>query len=172
MLLMALPTDQLPTATTSPNDAAVRLTLVRAALGSSNTLETVASARSPAAVDAISHAENSAPASDPHAQAPAYVDVNLLTTRPRMVGDVFITYPPSAPSGTFKTLLTIDIDESGHVERVLVPDNSLPEVLAEAATAAFKEARFTPGERHGAAVKTSVQIEITFDSDDPLGPPD
>lgn len=173
MLLMASSMVHVPPAATSPNDAAVRLTLVHPTPRSSNTPETIdASSPPPAAEDATSHVENGAPASHPHAQAPAYVDVNLLTNRPRMVGDIFITYPPSAPSGTFKTRLTIDIDESGHVERVLIPDNSLPEVLAEAAIAAFKEARFDPGRLHGAPVKTSVQIEVAFDSDDQLVPPD
>lgn len=102
-------------------------------------------------------------AADP-TTAPTYVDASLLTTRPRIAGDLLLIYPPSAPSGIYKAQVTIHIDEQGWVEQVLVPDGALPTELAEAAISAFKAARFTPGEIDGTPVKSSVQIEVEFDS--------
>ncbi len=102
-------------------------------------------------------------AADP-TTAPTYVDASLLTTRPRIAGDLLLIYPPSAPSGIYKAQVTIYIDEQGWVEQVLVPDGALPTELEEAAISAFKAARFTPGEIDGTPVKSSVQIEVEFDS--------
>ncbi|MDD2976903.1 energy transducer TonB [Aquabacterium sp.] len=109
---------------------------------------------------------STAQAADTQPSPPPYVAASLLTIRPRVVGDLLILYPPSAPTGTFKTQVTIHIDEQGRVEQVLLSGDTLPPELANSAISAFNAARFTPGEVDGIPVRSSVQIEIEFDSDE------
>lgn len=115
---------------------------------------------------------STAQAADAQVPPPPYVDASLLTIRPRVVGDLLLLYPPSAPSGTFKAQVTILIDEQGRVEQVLLADDALPPELANSAISAFKAARFTPGEVDGTPVRSSVQIEVEFDSDEMQLQPD
>ena len=102
-------------------------------------------------------------ATDPQS-ASQYVDTPLLTTLPRVVGDFFIPFPPSAPNGSFKTIITVYIDERGRTEHVYIPEGALPDVLADTVLSALSDARFAPGQVNGAPVKSSVQIEIAFES--------
>lgn len=149
-----------------------RITLVHATPRGSNIPASINAPSVAAAENGPPNSVNLESASGTDSDTPPHVDVNALTTRPRIVGDFFIPYPPSAPSGVFKARLTIDVDELGQVERVLIPNDTLPEVLAEATIAAFQGARFTPGELNGIRVRTSIQIEVSFDSDDQFAPPD
>ena len=122
---------------------------------------------------------HNAPAPGSALPSSTYVDENLLTARPSVSGDILIPFPPDAPNGVFKATLKIYIDEHGAVQQVDVDEHSIPESLANAAIAAFKAARFAPGEVNGAPVKSTLSIEIVFNSgdvaaarDDLLSPPD
>ena len=62
-----------------------------------------------------------------------------------------------------KIILKLWINESGRVADVEVEASELPAVFSRAAVAAFRNARFTPGERNGSRVGTVMQIEVSYD---------
>ena len=62
-----------------------------------------------------------------------------------------------------KIILKLWINEFGSVADVEVETSELPAVFSRAAVAAFKNARFTPGERNGSPVGTVMQIEVSYD---------
>lgn len=102
--------------------------------------------------------------------ASAYIDEKLLATKPSVSGEVLIPFPPEAPEGVFKATLTLYIDQHGTVQQVEVVENSIPEPLANAAITAFRAAKFAPGELNGVPVKSTLSIEIVFDSADVAAP--
>lgn len=112
-----------------------------------------------------------APTPDAPQPTSTYVDESLLTARPSVSGDILIPFPPDAPEGVFKATLKLYIDEHGSVQQVDVEEISIPEPLANAAISAFKAARFAPGEVNGAPVKSTLSIEIVFNSGDVAATP-
>lgn len=113
-----------------------------------------------------------APVPDLALPSSTYFDDNLLTARPSVSGDILIPFPPDAPDGVFKATLKIYIDERGAVQQVDVDERSIPASLANAAIAAFKTASFIPGEVNGAPVKSTLSVEIVFNSGDGAVAPD
>jgi len=126
------------------------------------------------AEDAALTARPQADASDAHA-APApddaswggYARRDTLDRGPQALGIVQIAFPAGTePGRVFTGRLTLFIDEAGAVRKVALADASdagLPPPLIEAAREAFLQARFAPGEREGTAVKSRIDIEVSFD---------
>ena len=124
--------------------------------------------------DAALAARPQADARDAHATpAPddaswgGYARRDTLDRGPQALGIVQIAFPPGTePGRVFSGRLTLFIDEAGAVRKVASADGSdagLPPPLVEAAREAFLQARFAPGEREGAAVKSRIDIEVSFD---------
>ncbi len=100
--------------------------------------------------------------------APVYYLQSELDVRARMQGHVEPPYPETAPPDGGYVVLRLLISEEGRVERVLVVVAE-PEGYFEQAADAFAAARFFPGRRGGAAVKSQTFIELKFH---PLVPTD
>lgn len=103
---------------------------------------------------------------------PGYARRDLLDRGPQALSIIQIAYPQGVEPGHVHTgRLTLFIDETGTVRKVLVQGaehsdddtEALPPPFVEAARAAFMQAQFAPGERHGMAVKSRIDIEVSFD---------
>ncbi len=120
--------------------------------------------------DATSDA-SATPATSADSDAPftGYARRDMLDRPPQALGIVQIGYPPGvAPGRVLTGRLTLFIDEAGAVRKVMVatPANAqeaLPAPFVEAAREAFLQARFAPGERQGVAVKSRIDVEVSFD---------
>ena len=106
---------------------------------------------------------------EPNPVIPGFPDVRYFTKReltkePTLAAGVNLDVPPgaSAPAGG-KVALRLWLGEGGSVENILVVRTNVPVVMTEAALAAFKGARFQPGEINGQPVKSQLAIEVSFD---------
>lgn len=112
------------------------------------------------------------PGGDADTAFTGYARRDMLDRAPQALGIVQINYPSGVEPGRVHTgRLTLFIDESGAVRKVLVatpsnPEDALPAPFVEAAREAFLQARFTPGERQGVPVKSRIDIEVRFDDRD------
>lgn len=117
-------------------------------------------------------AAHAAPGIDADNAFTGYARRDMLDRAPQALGIVQINYPPGVEPGRAHTgRLTLFIDESGTVRKVLVatpsnPEDALPAPFVEAAREAFLQARFTPGERQGKPVKSRIDVEVRFDDRD------
>jgi TonB family protein len=96
--------------------------------------------------------------------APTYYTVDQLTKRPQPTAEPELNAPEIATidaSGT--VILKLWINELGNVVSVDVEHTNVPEIISQAAVAAFKRLRFTPGERDGLPVGTLLRIEVRYD---------
>lgn len=106
---------------------------------------------------------------EPNPVIPGFPDVRYYTKRelsrePALAGSVNLDVPrgASAPVGG-KVALRLWIGEGGGVENILVVRTNVPVIMTETALAAFKAARFQPGEINGQPVKSQLAIEVSFD---------
>lgn len=94
----------------------------------------------------------------------AFLPRHLLTKGPQPQEPVVITYPPELVlPGRVSGRLAILIDERGTVRRVEPLDADIPRAMVDAAQAAFMAVRFTPGMRHEKAVRSRIEVEVTFE---------
>lgn len=121
------------------------------------------------APDAARDAARGAPHSDADSAFTGYARRQMLDRVPQPLGIVQIAYPAGVEPGRVHSgRLTLFIDETGAVRKVLVltpakPEDALPAPFVEAARVAFLQARFSPGERQGVPVKSRIDIEVRFD---------
>lgn len=95
----------------------------------------------------------------------SYWPRNLLTRPPIPQQSIDLLYPDQAPTGRFRAVLTLFIDEQGVVRRVRIDeadDSGLPPVLEDAARQTFLRSRFSPGEIDGQAIRSRVRIEVDY----------
>lgn len=95
----------------------------------------------------------------------AYWPRNLLTRPPTPQQSIDLLYPALAPSGRFRAVLTLFIDEQGVVQRVRIDeadDSGLPPVLEDAARQTFLRSSFTPGEIDGRPIRSRLRIEVEY----------
>jgi TonB family protein len=114
----------------------------------------------------------SAPA-EPDPVIPGFPDAHYFTKRelskePTLAGVVKLDVPrgASAPDGG-KVALRLWIGESGSVDIIVVVRTNVPVIMTETAVAAFKAARFQPGEIDGQAVKSQLTIEVSYEVNAP-----
>ena len=101
-----------------------------------------------------------------------YVPREWLTVGPQPLEPIVIEYPQElADTGMHQGQLAVYIDEFGVVTQVKTLTPELPPPMAIAARFAFQKARFRPGERDGAAVRTRVVVEVRFDASSPHDAP-
>lgn len=106
------------------------------------------------------------PAPPAHSGTAAYLPRDLLTMGPRPLEPIVIAYPPEAHHpGKLNGRLAVYIDERGAVRRVEPLDNVLTGPVLDAARTAFLGARFMPGERQGQAVRTRLEVEVSFEAE-------
>lgn len=94
-----------------------------------------------------------------------YVPREFLSLAPAPLSAIEVPFPDSV-TGELKidVQLALFIGESGVVQRVLVESTGLPPELEDAAAAAFRQARFTPGQVDGQAVRSLIKVAVTFES--------
>lgn len=108
------------------------------------------------------HAAGRAPLDLP---LPYYFSPSELDRKPEAVGEIPLDYPAHLPLvARSRIVLSLLIDERGEVDKVIVEANDAPPELEKLASRAFAGARFTPGLRNGAAVKSRLRVEVTFES--------
>lgn len=91
-----------------------------------------------------------------------YYPPGELEQRPLIMSHVEPEFPERAPYPIGTVVLQLYISERGTVDRVAVESPNVPAAFAEAARNAFGGARFRPGMRHGAPVKSLLRIEVGF----------
>jgi TonB family protein len=92
-----------------------------------------------------------------------YYTTDQLTKRPQPLTTAELDRPEISPfvvSG--KIVLRLWINEFGSVAEVEVETSDLSEIFSRTAVAAFRNLRFTPGERNGLPVGTVMRIEVTY----------
>ncbi|WP_431126427.1 hypothetical protein [Variovorax paradoxus] len=93
-----------------------------------------------------------------------YVPRPLLSVPPVAREPLVFAPPPGEMiRGRHVGVLSLFIDEHGQVQRIMIDEANLPEVLEQAAREAFMSAQFAPGEIDGTAVKSLVRVEVIFD---------
>jgi TonB family protein len=110
---------------------------------------------------------------EPNPVIPGFPDVRYYTKRelskePALATTVNLDVPrgATAPEGG-KVALRLWIGESGRVDIIVVVGTNVPVIMTEAAVAAFKAARFQPGEINGEAVKSQLAIAVSYEVDAP-----
>jgi len=103
-----------------------------------------------------------AQAGDPDAD---YLPSRLLTRGPAPQQSIDLFYPELAPSGHFRAVLTLYIDDRGVVQRVRIDeaeDSGLPAALEDTARQTFLRSVFAPGELDGRPVRSQLRIEVEY----------
>jgi len=121
------------------------------------------------------HAPSGRPAARPHpgmrgaaaassgiATGPKYLPVEELDERPLIRSSVEPEFPPHAPVASGRVILRLLINEAGAVDQTVALSSTPPGVFEAAAVEAFASARFTPGRKHGVAVKSALTVELRF----------
>lgn len=93
-----------------------------------------------------------------------YVPRPLLSKPPVAQTPVIIATPDSeSAAGRQVGILSLFIDENGHVQHVAANDSGLPPAFEQAAREAFTAAQFSPGRIDGRAVKSRMRVEVVFE---------
>jgi len=95
----------------------------------------------------------------------AWYEVKDLDVLPRALTPLRPTYPSmdgKAQSGGTVILLVL-IDETGQVREVSAVKADPEADLGPAAIATFADARFSPGQRDGRAVRSRMLVRVTFE---------
>ena len=97
---------------------------------------------------------------DPTYYTARQVDVHPAATRP-----VMPEYPDVVAEGGVEGFVTLRllIDDAGAVREISVVEAQPPDIFEAAAMDAFRDARFSPAQRNGRAVKSDVLIKVTFE---------
>ena len=95
-----------------------------------------------------------------------YYRTRDLDVRPGILTRVEPAYPDTALARGLsgKVVLRLYIDEKGAVERVETLSATPAGYFEASAESAFRAARFTPGRKANQAVKTLMDIEVTFEA--------
>jgi len=94
---------------------------------------------------------------------PTYYSAEQLSKRPVLIGDDpldSVQLRLLASSG--KLMLRLWIDDNGQVVQAEAEKNELPPDFAAATAAAFRQVRFSPGEREGMRVGSIIKIEVRY----------
>lgn len=122
------------------------------------------------ALDALEPTGAGPGAADQEEGDQAYLPRSLLTRAPVPQHAIDLLYPELAPSGLFRAVLTLFIDDQGVVRRVRIDeagDSGLPPVLEDAARQTFLRSSFTPGEIDGRPIRSRLRIEVEYASTPP-----
>jgi len=101
----------------------------------------------------------------PLADDPIYYTSKQLDVHPAAALPVVPDYPEGSGGGGIEGFVTLKllIDESGAVREVSLVDAQPPGVFEDSAVAAFRTARFLPGQRNGRPVKSQILIRVTYE---------
>ena len=129
------------------------------------TLEKESAARRPAAVLATAPLQRPRGAHQPLPgviAAPTYYAAEELERRPQPLVHIEPSFPKLAAAPSGRVLLRVYIGETGTVERVEIESADAHADFVAAARQTFAAARFLPGIKDGAAVKSVMRLEVRF----------
>lgn len=124
----------------------------------------------PSHTDTDTASEAATPAPDTPDASDTVADTDYLPRDQLSLGPVpresiDLVYPEWAPSGHFRAVLTLFIDDQGVVRRVRfdeADETGLPPALEEAARQTFLRSTFTPGELDGKPIRSRLRIEVAY----------
>jgi TonB family protein len=93
---------------------------------------------------------------------PRYLPAAELDERPQIRSHVEPAFPLDANAPTGRVVLRLLISESGSVDKVEVVRAEPQGPFETAAVEAFSQARFSPGRKDGAAVKSALTLDLRF----------
>jgi protein TonB len=101
----------------------------------------------------------------PLLEDPTYYPAQDVDVHPTALQSIQPAYPPEAASTGVagSVVLLLLLDESGRVQDLSVEESYPPGMFDQSATEAFRNARFSPAQRHGRAVKSRVRIKVNYD---------
>lgn len=102
--------------------------------------------------------------------APTYYPSEELERRPQPLVHIEPRFPQLAAAPSGRVLLRLYIGETGLVERVEVESADAHADFVAAAREAFAAARFLPGMKGGAAVRSAMRLEVRFGESLPHSP--
>jgi hypothetical protein len=94
---------------------------------------------------------------------PRYFNASELERRPIALLPIDPVIPQPAPKHASLVVLAVLINETGNVDRVVPLTDNPGNPFRESAVAAFSRARFAPGLRNGAPVKSRMLVEVRFE---------
>jgi len=101
----------------------------------------------------------------PAASEPRYFTASDLDHRPQPLLAVEPRYPAGGGGRAGRVVLNVFIHEDGHVDKVVLVSGDAR--FGESAVRAFSNTLFSPGVRHGVAVRSQMLIEVTYRPDEP-----
>ena len=101
----------------------------------------------------------------PTASEPRYFTASQLDYRPRPLLAVEPRYPAGGAGRAGRVVLKVFLRDDGHVDKVVLVSGDAP--FGESAVRAFSNTVFSPGVRHGVAVRSQMLIEVTYRPDEP-----
>lgn len=104
----------------------------------------------------------------PLLEDPTYYPAQEVDVHPTALQVIQPAYPDDAASAnvTGSVVLLLLLDESGKVQELSVAEANPPDVFEQSALDAFRNARFSPAQRHGRTVKSRVRIKVTYELTD------
>lgn len=123
--------------------------------------------RKPASDSGVHPLKNSVPSLPAALFHKRYFSASELDVIPRIRQDIEL-YPEELQrlKQGGKVVLSLWIDETGHVEKVELVRSELPPIFAEVAMRSFTQASFIPGKKNNLAVKSKVEAVLVFPSHD------
>lgn len=94
-----------------------------------------------------------------------YYPAQDVDVHPSALQEIHPIYPNEAAiaSVTGSVVLVLLLDEGGMVREASVEQANPPGMFEESALNAFRNARFTPAQRHGRSVKSRVRIKVNYE---------
>ncbi|MFP5411161.1 MAG: energy transducer TonB [Gammaproteobacteria bacterium] len=165
---LVLPHTPLSAATVPPDSEAA--TPGTNPLVADDAADTVPAVTKPAPAQPVPPAAVPAPPASPAGPAIAIpVDLTFYTARqldvqPRALGSIEPDYPPDADreQRSGKVRLQLKLEADGRVSDVEVVQADPPGVFDDSAVRAFRDARFSPAQKDGRAVRALLLIEVEY----------
>lgn len=104
----------------------------------------------------------------PLIEDPTYYTAKEVDVHPSALKVIRPAYPEEAASAnvTGSVVLLLLLDEGGKVQEISVEEATPPGYFEKSAVAAFRNARFTPAQRQGRVVKSSMRIKVSYELTD------
>lgn len=94
-----------------------------------------------------------------------YIPRSLLSVPPSALVPIVLAMPEGDfAAERYAGVLSLFIDEEGHVRHVAAEGVTLPPTFEQVAREAFMAAPFLPGQLEGRAVKSRQRVEVVFDN--------
>jgi TonB family protein len=94
--------------------------------------------------------------------ASAYLRASQLDARAAPLGDIEPVPPKGSESRVGRVVARILINESGRADRVLIEASEPRGLFDRSVVDAFGAARYRPGMKAGAPVKSQIRVEVRF----------